>query len=58
MTIAARVRRLEHSVGACGPDCPSLAVGYVGEDFYGQIGPQSSPGPARAAAGRRMSFAS
>jgi hypothetical protein len=45
MSIKARVKRLERFKIACGPDCPSQAVVYVGEDWYGRIGPPEDPGP-------------
>jgi hypothetical protein len=44
MSIAARVKRLERSQGACGPGCPSLAIVYVG-DYYGPSDTQEQPAP-------------
>jgi hypothetical protein len=45
MSIKARVQRLERSQLACGPDCPSLAIVYVGDDWYGAPDTQEQPAP-------------
>jgi hypothetical protein len=44
MSIKARAKRLERSKGTCCPDCPSLAIVYVG-DWYGASDTPEQPAP-------------
>ena len=45
MRLRARLAALERSKGAYCPGCPSRAIVYLGEDWYGRIGPPEDPRP-------------
>jgi hypothetical protein len=47
VSIRARIAALERSKGAGCPGCPSLAIVYVGDDWYGASDTQEEPAPCK-----------